>query len=111
MIKVLTDDQILRICMENLKLKDNQEEYARENQRHSIRGQINQVTDHGVSVNQAGGVWQRLELRGVQQDGTEKVEEMKRPERKFTEKGREYRISILHKNKSSLISRIIRILI
>ena len=43
MLKVQSDDQSVRISMENLKLKDNQEEYVSRNQYHLVRGQINQL--------------------------------------------------------------------
>ena len=66
MLKVQSDDQSLKISMESMKLKENQEEkYPRKNQYHSIRGQINQVMDHGTSVNKVGGVWHGLNLGGV----------------------------------------------
>ena len=39
---------------------------------------------------------------------TEKLEQVNRRRRTLTEKGKEYRISILDKKKSSLVSRIIR---
>ena len=44
----------------------------------------------------------------AQPDETENVEQVNRRSRKLTEKGREHRISILDKKKSSLVSRIIR---
>ena len=44
----------------------------------------------------------------AQQDETEKVEQVNRCCRTLTEKGREYRISILDKKKSSLVSKTIR---
>ena len=44
----------------------------------------------------------------AQLDETEKVEQVNRHRRTLTEKGREYRISILDKKKSSLMSRISR---
>ena len=43
MLKVQSDDQSVRISMENLKLKDNQEEYVSRNQYHLVRGQTNQL--------------------------------------------------------------------
>ena len=46
MLKVQSDDQSVRISMENLKLKDNQEEYVSRNQYHLVRGQINQLKVH-----------------------------------------------------------------
>ena len=46
MFKVPSDDQSLRISMENLKLRDNQEEeYVSRNQYHLLRGQIDQLID------------------------------------------------------------------
>ena len=45
---------------------------------------------------------------GAQPDETEKLGQVNRRCRTLTEKGREYRISILDKKKSSLVSRIIR---
>ena len=46
MFKVPRDDQSLRISMENLKLRDNQEEeYVSRNQYHLLRGQIDQLID------------------------------------------------------------------
>ena len=44
----------------------------------------------------------------VQLDETEEVEQVNRHRRTLTEKGREYRISIIDKRKVSLVSRIIR---
>ena len=44
----------------------------------------------------------------AQPDETEKLEQVNRHRRTLTEKGKEYRISILDKKKSSLVSRIIR---
>lgn len=109
MFKVQSDDQSLKISMESMKLKENQEEeYPRRNQYHSTTGEINQVTDHGASVSQGGGVWHGLDIKWVQQNETEKVEKIKSCERQLIEKGREYRIEIIYKNKSSLISGIIR---
>ena len=45
MFKVPSDDQSLRISMENLKLRDNQEEYDSRNQYHLVRGRIDQLID------------------------------------------------------------------
>ena len=45
MFKVPSDDQSLRISMENLKLRDNQEEYVSRNQYHLVRGRIDQLID------------------------------------------------------------------
>ena len=105
MFKVQNDDRSLKISMESMKLKENQEEeYPRRNQYHSITGEISQVTDHGASVSQGGGAWHGLDVKGVQQNETDKVEKIKSYERKLIEKGREYRIEIIYKNKSSLIS-------
>ena len=87
MFKVRSDDQSLRIGMDNLKLKDNQEE---EYDSRNIGG------------------WNGMHSAEAQPDETEKVEQVNRCRRTLTEKGREYRISILNKKKSSLVSRIIR---
>ena len=87
MFKVPSDDQSLRIGMENLKLKDHQEEEY---------------------VSRNLGAWNGMHSAEAQPDETEKVEQVNKRCRTLTEKGREYRISILDKKKSSLVSRIIR---
>ena len=110
MFKVLSNDQSLRIIKENMKLKDNhEEEYVSRNQYHLVRGQIDQLIDEEPSVSQAGGASNGIHYSAeAQPDETEKVEQMNKRCRTLTEKGREYRISILDKKKSSLVSRIIR---
>ena len=56
MFKVPSDDQSLRISMENLKLRDNQEEeYVSRNQYHLVRRQIDQLIDEKPSVSQSDG--------------------------------------------------------
>ena len=53
MFKVPSDDQSLRISMENLKLRDNQEEeYVSRNQYHLKRGWIEQLIDEEPSAKQ-----------------------------------------------------------
>ena len=109
MFKVPSDDQSLRISMENLKLRDNQEEeYVSRNQYHLVRGRIDQLIDEEPSASQADGAWNGKRSAEAQPDETEKLEQVNRLQRTLTEKGREYRISILDKKKSSLVSRIIR---
>ena len=109
MFKVPNDDQSLRISMENLKLRDNQEEeYVSRNQYHLVRGRIDQLIDEEPSVGQADGAWNGMRSAEAQPDETEKLEQVNRRRRTLTEKGREYRILILDKKKSSLVSRIIR---
>ena len=110
MFKVLSNGQSLRIIKENMKLKDNhEEEYVSRNQYHLVRGQIYQLIDEEPSVSQADGASIGIHYSAeAQPDETEKVEQMNKRRRTLTEKGREYRISILDKKKSSLVSRIIR---
>ena len=109
MFKVPSDDQSLRISMENLKLRDNQEEeYVSRNQYHLVRGRIDQLIDEEPSIGQADGAWNGMRSAEAQPDETEKLEQVNRRRRTLTEKGREYRILILDKKKSSLVSRIIR---
>ena len=47
MLKVPSDNQSLRTSLKNLKLRDNQgEKYTGGDQCRSMRGHINQITDH-----------------------------------------------------------------
>ena len=109
MFKVPSGDHSLRISMENLKLRDHQEEeYVSRNQYHLVRGWIYQLIDKEPSVGQADGAWNRMRSAEAQPDETKKLEQVNRRCRTLTEKGREYRISILDKKRSSLVSRIIR---
>ena len=56
MFKIPSDDQSLRIKMENLKLRDNQEEeYVSRNQYHLVKGRIDQLINAETSVSQADG--------------------------------------------------------
>ena len=87
MFKVPSDGQSLRIGMQNLKLKGHQEEEY-------------------VSRNIGG--WNGMHSAEAPPDETKKVEQVNRRRRTLTEKGREYRISILDKKKSSLVSSIIK---
>ena len=87
MFKVPSSDQSLRIGMEKLKLKDShEEEYVSRNL----------------------GACNGMHSAEAQPNETEKVEQVNRRRRKLPEKGREYRISILGKKKSSMVSRVIR---
>ena len=108
MFKVPSDDQNLRISIENLKLRDNQEEeYVLRNQYNLVRGRIDQLIDQEPSVSQADIAWNGMHSEEAQPDEREKLEKVNRRRRTLTEKGREHRISILEKKKSSLVSRII----
>ena len=71
MFKVPRDDQSLRISMENLKLRDNQEEeYVSRNQYHLVRGRIDQLIDEEPSVGQADGAWNGMRSAEAQPDDT-----------------------------------------
>ena len=73
MFKAPSDDRSLGISMENLNLKDNQEEeYVSRNQYHIVRGRIDQLIDEeSSSVSQADGAWNGMHLAEVQPDETE----------------------------------------
>ena len=72
MFKVPSDDQSLRISMENLKLRDNQEEeYVSRNQYHLKRGRMEQLIDEEPSVSQADGAWNGMCSAETQPDETE----------------------------------------
>ena len=82
--------------MENLKLRDNQEEeYVSRNQYHLVRGRLDQLIDEEASVSQADGARNGMRSAEAQPDETGKLEQVNRPRRTFTEKGKDNRISIL----------------
>ena len=109
MFKVPSDDQSLRITMENLQRTGNlEEEYVSRNQYHLMRGRIDQLIDEEPPVTQTYGAWNGMRWAEAQPDETEKVEQVNRRPRTLAEKEREYRISIFDKKKSSLVSRTIR---
>ena len=57
MFKVPSDDQRFIISMENLKLRDNQEEeYVSRNQYQLVRGRIDQLIDEEPSVSRVDGL-------------------------------------------------------
>ena len=58
MFKVPSDDQSLRITMENLQRTGNlEEEYVSRNQYHLMRGRIDQLIDEEPLVTQTYGAW------------------------------------------------------
>ena len=70
--KVGSDDQSLRISMEDLKLRDNQEEEnVSRNQYHLVRGWIDQLIDEVPSVRQVDGAWNGMCSAEAQPDEIE----------------------------------------
>ena len=89
MFKVPSDDQSLRITMENLQRTGNlEEEYVSRNQYHLMRGRIDQLIDEEPPVTQIYGAWNGMRSAEAQPDETEKVEQVNRRRRTLAEKGR-----------------------
>ena len=98
---VPSQDHDLRINMVNLWLRDGcqMEEHITWSHQVSLRGQSSQMVD-GQS-NQAKDVLKLLEASAAQ---PEEADNMDKPQRKMTDKGRKYRKEILDKKRTNLVS-------
>ena len=102
---VSSENHNLRISMENLRLRDDcqSEQHIRGSHQVSLRGQSSQLVDR--QSDQAKDVLKQLEVCAAH---PEEAGSMDKCQRKKTDKRREYRKGILDKNRTNLVSRIIR---
>lgn len=92
--------------MENLKLKDidQSKEHTRGNQLNLLRGQNNKMM--GGQVDQVKDDWNQVQLVAVNPEVV--IDNKQKCHRRMTDKGREYRKTVLNRDGSGLVLRITR---